>query len=82
MLARSSEDDHLRSGVAVCRSLLGATAHVPWDSFDPQFCLSSIDGQSNRAGEPNPLGYVKDLCDGVSRELGQVFVVDRVLVQQ
>jgi hypothetical protein len=32
--------------------------------------------------EPNPLGYVKALCDGISRELGQEFAMGRVLVQQ
>jgi hypothetical protein len=34
MLARNSEDDHLRSMVKVCRSFLGATACAPRDSFD------------------------------------------------
>jgi hypothetical protein len=31
----------------VCRLLLGATAHVPRDSFDPHFGLPSIDGRPN-----------------------------------
>jgi hypothetical protein len=30
-------------GVAVFRSLLGAAAHISWDSFDPQFSLSSAE---------------------------------------
>jgi hypothetical protein len=47
MLAWSSEDDHLRSRVIVCRSLLGATARIPVDSFDSQFGLSSVDGWPN-----------------------------------
>jgi hypothetical protein len=69
MLARSPEDDHLLSRVAVCRLLLGAIARIPQDSFDPQFGLSSTDEQPNRASEPNPRGYAKGLCDGISREL-------------
>jgi hypothetical protein len=44
MSARSFKDDHLRSRVVVCHSLLGATAHVPHDLFDPQFDLSPTDG--------------------------------------
>jgi hypothetical protein len=47
MLARSSEEDHLRLRVTVYHSLLGATTHVPQDSFNPQFGLSSTDGQPN-----------------------------------
>jgi hypothetical protein len=35
MLARSSEDNNLRSRNAVCRSLLGTTARVPRNSPDP-----------------------------------------------
>jgi hypothetical protein len=35
MLARSFEDDNLRSRFAVCRSLLGATSCVHRDSLDP-----------------------------------------------
>jgi hypothetical protein len=35
MSAQSSKDDHFWSRVAFCRSLLGATAHVPRDSLDP-----------------------------------------------
>jgi hypothetical protein len=34
MLAWSSEDDHLRPRFAICHTFLGATAHVPLDSFD------------------------------------------------
>jgi hypothetical protein len=47
MLARSSEDNNLRSSIAVCRSLLGATTRVPQDSLNPQFGLSSTDGWPN-----------------------------------
>jgi hypothetical protein len=47
MLAQSSEDDYLRSEVAVCCSLLGATTCIPQDSFDLQFGLPSIDGWPN-----------------------------------
>jgi hypothetical protein len=61
---------------------LGATTHVPKDSFDPQFNLSSEDGQLNLMSKPNPGGYVKGLCDGIFRQFGQEFAVGRVLVQQ
>jgi hypothetical protein len=47
MLARSSKDDHFRSRVAVCRSLLEATARVPRDTLDSQFGLSPADGWPN-----------------------------------
>jgi hypothetical protein len=70
MLARSSEDDHFRSRVIVCRSLLGATTCVPRDLIDPQFDLSSTDAWPNRASKPNPGGYTTSLCNGISKELG------------
>jgi hypothetical protein len=47
MLTQSSEDDNLRPRFIVCHSLLGATAHVPRDSLDPQFDLSPIEGWPN-----------------------------------
>jgi hypothetical protein len=47
MLAWSSKDNHLQSRVVVYRSLLGATARVPGDSFDSQFGLLSTDGRPN-----------------------------------
>jgi hypothetical protein len=53
MLAQSFEDDIFLSRVTVHRSLLEATMHVPRDSFDPQFGLSSIEGRPNYVTEPN-----------------------------
>jgi hypothetical protein len=47
MLARSSEDNNFRPRFIVFRSLLGATAHVPRNSPDPQFGLSPADGWQN-----------------------------------
>jgi hypothetical protein len=47
MLAQSSKTNNLQPGFTVCRSLLGATAHVPQDSLDPQFGLSPADGWPN-----------------------------------
>jgi hypothetical protein len=47
MLARSSKDDNLQPRFVVCRSLLGATAHVHQNSLDPQFALSLADGWPN-----------------------------------
>jgi hypothetical protein len=49
MLTRSSKDDNLQPRFAICRSLLGATTHVPHDSLDPQFSLSPADGWPNLA---------------------------------
>jgi hypothetical protein len=49
MLAQSSEDNHLRSRVAVCCLILGATARVPQKSADPQFSYhSQADAQTKR----------------------------------
>jgi hypothetical protein len=67
MYAWSSEDNHLWSRVVVCCSLLGAVAHVPQDSLDPQFGLLPTDGWSNRASEPNSGGYAEGMHDGTSR---------------
>jgi hypothetical protein len=39
--------DNLRPRFTVCYSLLGATACVPRNPFDPQFSLSPIDGWPN-----------------------------------
>jgi hypothetical protein len=47
MLARGSEDNHLQSRVVVCRLHLGVTTRAPWDSFDSQFGLSSIERWQN-----------------------------------
>jgi hypothetical protein len=66
MSARSSKDDYLQLRVAVCRSLLGATAHVPRDSLDSQFSLSPTDRLPNRESKSNYGRYDKGLCDGTS----------------
>jgi hypothetical protein len=70
MLARSSEDNNLRLRFTVCRSLLRATAHVPRDSLNPRFNLSSVDWWPNWLSQLNPWRYAKSLCFGTSRKLG------------
>jgi hypothetical protein len=51
VLSRTSEDDNLRLRFIIYHSLLGATARVPQDSFDPQFGLSFADRWSNGASQ-------------------------------
>jgi hypothetical protein len=70
MLTWSSEDDHLRLRVTVCRLLLGATVCVPGDPFDSQFGLSSTDGRPNWMSKPDPGRYVMSLRNGTPREMG------------
>jgi hypothetical protein len=75
MLALSSKDDNLRPRFTVCRSLLGATAHIPRNSPYPQFGLSPKDWWPNWASQPNTGRYAKSLCFGTTRKLGSKFTL-------
>ncbi|WVZ87921.1 hypothetical protein U9M48_034495 [Paspalum notatum var. saurae] len=65
-------DHHFRLRIAVCVSLLGATANYSWNQIDSEFSIPPSNKRPSRKSESNLRGHVEGLCFDLFHQVGSL----------